>query len=317
MQPPDESQPPAPGSEAEDEASEQHRRIAALREKSEELRVRADETWKRVEASRSSNPGVDTAFRVYERDRERLGPLLSAAVAFRLFLFFVPYVAFFVILAGLFSVDRDDLAAAGLAGVTAQTITDVSTQPLWSRIVTLLLVAWALLLASRGMAKALRLIYAAAWELGRPVYHDTSKAALVFLGLTTAATTATGLARQAREGADAAGWVVTVLVVFAVYLATWLVACVLLPHAEGATWKAMLPGAVLFALGAQVFHLVVVIWLAPRVDNATARYGALGIAILLLGGVYLVGRLIVAAAFLNATMWARRHGREAVAPTTR
>jgi uncharacterized BrkB/YihY/UPF0761 family membrane protein len=317
MQPPDESQPPAPGSEAEDEASEQHRRIAALREKSEELRVRADETWKRVEASRSSNPGVDTAFRVYERDRERLGPLLSAAVAFRLFLFFVPYVAFFVILAGLFSVDRDDLAAAGLAGVTAQTITDVSTQPLWSRIVTLLLVAWALLLASRGMVKALRLIYAAAWELGRPVYHDTSKAALVFLGLTTAATTATGLARQAREGADAAGWVVTVLVVFAVYLATWLVACVLLPHAEGATWKAMLPGAVLFALGAQVFHLVVVIWLAPRVDNATARYGALGIAILLLGGVYLVGRLIVAAAFLNATMWARRHGREAVAPTTR
>lgn len=317
MQPPDDSQPAAPGGEAEDEASEQHRRIAALREKSEELRVRADETWKRVEASRSSNVGVDTAFRVYERDRERLGPLLSAAVAFRLFLFFVPYVAFFVILAGLFSVDRDDLAAVGLAGVTAQTVTDVSTQPLWSRIVTLLLVAWALLLASRGMVKALRLIYAAAWDLGRPVYHDTTKAALVFLGLTTAATTATGLARQAREGADVAGWVVTVLVVFAVYLATWLVACVLLPHAEGATWKAMLPGAVLFALGAQVFHLVVVIWLAPRVDNATARYGALGIAILLLGGVYLVGRLIVAAAFLNATMWARRHGREAAAPTTR
>ena len=317
MQPPDESRPPAPGRETEDEASEQHRRMAALREKSEELRVRADETWKRVEASRSSNPGVDTALRVYERDRERLGPLLSAAVAFRLFLFFVPYVAFFVILAGLFSVDRDDLAAAGLAGVTAQTITDVSTQPLWSRIVTLLLVAWALLLASRGMVKALRLIYAAAWELGRPVYHDTTKAALVFLGLTTAATTATGLARQAREGADASGWVVTVLVVFAVYLATWLVACVLLPHAEGATWKAMLPGAVLFALGAQVFHVLVVIWLAPRVDNATARYGALGIAILLLGGVYLVGRLVVAAAFLNATMWGRRHGREAVAPTTR
>ena len=93
------------------------------------------------------------------------------------------------------------------------------------RILTLLLVAWALLLAARGMVKALRLIYAAAWELGRPVFHDTTKAAFVFLGLTTAASTATGLARQTREGADAAGWVVTVPPVFAVYLATWLVAC--------------------------------------------------------------------------------------------
>ncbi|HJS26658.1 MAG TPA: YhjD/YihY/BrkB family envelope integrity protein [Actinomycetota bacterium] len=323
MQPPDESERPAgtpppavtPNEPAADDDAHPGR-IAALREKEKALRERADETWKRVEASRSSNTGVDTAFRVYERDRDRLGPLLAAAVAFRLFLFFVPYVAFFVILAGLFSVERDDLEAAGLGGVTAQTITDVSAQPLWSRIFTLLLVAWALLLAARGMVKALRLIYAAAWELGRPVFHDTTKAALVFLGLTTAATTATGLARQAREGADAAGWVVTILVVFTVYLVTWLVACLLLPHAEGATWKAMLPGAVLFALGAQVFHLVVVIWLAPRVDNATARYGALGIAILILGGVYLIGRLIVAAAFLNATMWSRRQGDRQPTPTT-
>jgi uncharacterized BrkB/YihY/UPF0761 family membrane protein len=308
--PPDEPNPPSTPSESveDDEASEHLGRIAALREKEKALRERADETWRRVEASRSSNAGVDTAFRVYERDRDRLGPLLAAAVAFRLFLFLVPYVAFFVILAGVFSVERKDLEAAGLGGVTAQTITDVSAQPLWSRILTLLIVAWALLLAARAMVKALRLIYAAAWELGRPVFRDTTKAALVFLGLTTATTTVTGLARQTREEADAAGWVVTILAVFAVYLATWLVACLLLPHAEEATWKAMLPGAVLFALGAQLFHLVVVIWLAPRVDNATARYGALGIAILILGGVYLIGRLVVAAAFLNATMWPRRRG---------
>ena len=324
MHPPDEPEPPAgtppaaitPIEPAADDDAHPSR-IAALREKERALRERADETWKRVEASRSSNAGVDTAFRVYERDRDRLGPLLSAAIAFRLFLVFVPFVAFWVILAGLFSVDREDLDSAGLGGLTAQTIADVTAQPLWSRILTLLLVAWALLLASRSMVKALRLTYAAAWELGRVRSHGTTKAALVFLGLVTASTGATGLARQVREGADAAGWVVTALVVFAVYLGTWLVACLLLPHAEGAAWMAMLPGAVLFAVGAQVFHLVVVLWLAPRVDSATARYGALGIAILLLGGIYLVGRLIVAAAFLNATMWFRRQGREETAnPTT-
>lgn len=319
MQPPDESQPGAapPGSEPQDEASEQRRRIAALREKSEELRVRADQTWKRVEASRSTNAGIDTAFKVYERDRDRLGPLLSAAIAFRLFLVFVPYVAFVVILAGLFGVDRSDLSSAGIGGVTAQTITDVSSQPLWARILTLLLVAWALLLASRSMVKALRLTYAAAWELRRPRFHDNTKAGLVFICIVAAASVTTGLARQAREGADAAGWVVTVLLVFVIYLLIWIFACLLLPHAQGADWTAMVPGAVLFAFGAQVIHIVVVIWFVPRIDSATARYGALGIAILLLGGVYLIGRLIVAAAFLNATMWSRRQGREAPAAPTR
>jgi uncharacterized BrkB/YihY/UPF0761 family membrane protein len=319
MEPPPPDEPERPGdpdaSEQQDQASE-HRRIAAIREKGEELRVRADETWKRVEASRSSNAGVDTAFQVYERDRDRLGPLLSAAIAFRLFLVFVPYVAFLVIVAGLFGVDRSDLATAGIGGITAKSITDVSSQPLWGRILTLLLVAWALLLASRSMVKALRLTYAAAWELGRPRFRDTTKTGLVFLGLVAAATVTTGLARQAREGADAAGWVVTVFLVFAIYLATWIVACVLLPRAQEAGWTAMLPGAVLFALGAQVIHIAVVVWFAPRIDSATARYGALGIAILLLGGVYLVGRLMVAAAFLNATMWFRRQGRGRTAPTT-
>jgi uncharacterized BrkB/YihY/UPF0761 family membrane protein len=147
-------------------------------------------------------------------------------------------------------------------------------------------------------------------------YRDTTKAGLVFLGLVAAATVSTGLARQAREGSDAAGWVVTVLLVFVIYLLTWGFACVLLPHAEDAGWTAMVPGAVLFAVGAQVLHIAVVIWFAPRIDSATARYGALGIAILLLGSVYLLGRLIVAAAFLNATMWSRRQGPEPAAPTT-
>jgi uncharacterized BrkB/YihY/UPF0761 family membrane protein len=315
--PPDEPDAPAdPGTDEQPGREPERHRIAALREKGEELRGRADETWKRVEASRSSNAGVDTAFRVYERDRDRLGPLLSAAIAFRLFLVFVPYVAFLVILAGMFGLDRSDLSAAGIGGLAAESVTDVSSQPWWARILTLLLVAWALLLACRSMVKALRLTYAAAWELGRVRYRDTTKAGLVFLGLVAASTIATALARQSREGADTAGWIVTILLVFAVYLASWVIACVLLPHAEGAGWRAMLPGAVLFALGAQVIHVAVVVWFAPRIDSATARYGALGIAILLLGSVYLFGRLIVAAAFLNATMWSRRQQRGAAAPTT-
>ena len=166
------------------------------------------------------------------------------------------------------------------------------------------------------MVKALRLTYGAAWELGRVRFRDTTKAGLVFLGLVTGAVVATGLARQSREGADAAGWVVTILLVFAIYLATWVVACLLLPHAAEAGWKAMLPGALLFALGAQVVHIVVVVWFAPRIDSATDRYGALGIAILLLGSVYLLGRLMVTAAFLNATMWSRRQERQEPLPPT-
>ena len=44
---------------------------------------------------------IDVAFRSYERDAEVGGGIMAGAVAFRVFLFFVPFVFFFVAAFGL------------------------------------------------------------------------------------------------------------------------------------------------------------------------------------------------------------------------
>ena len=46
--------------------------------------------------------------------------------------------------------------------------------------------------------------------------------------------------------------------------------------------------------------------IAPRVESSQSTYGALGIAAALLFGLYIISRLVVAAAVVNATVWERR-----------
>ena len=288
-------------------------RVAGFKDKSEELRERADETWKRVEAARSQKPFVDVAFETYERDRDHLGPLLSAAIAFRLFLVFVPFVALGMIVLGFFDFEASDLRNAGLVGLTAQSITASGNQPLWSQLLTLIVVVWAMLLAARSLVKALRLTHAVAWDLERRPLKDTTKTALWVLAVAALALMATGVARQLRQISDALGLVATISV-FVIYLATWLAVSKILPRPDGTSWITMLPGSALFALGAQVFQLAVVFWIVPRIDNAQDHYGALGLAIVLLGGIYLIGRLMVVAAFLNATLWFRTRRLAEAAP---
>ena len=57
-------------------------------------------------------PVVDLGLRIYQRDREAAGGVVGAAVAFRLFLFFVPLLLMVVGLAGLLArwIDADRLS---------------------------------------------------------------------------------------------------------------------------------------------------------------------------------------------------------------
>ena len=75
--------------------------------------------------SRERNPVVDAGFLIYERDRVSAGSVLGSAIAFRLFLFFVPFVLFCVGLIGLVSgeFDADSISSAGsLRGQLAEQV---------------------------------------------------------------------------------------------------------------------------------------------------------------------------------------------------
>jgi hypothetical protein len=66
-----------------------------------------------------------------------------------------------------------------------------------------------------------------------------------------------------------------------------------------------MPGAVVFAIGMEVLHLVTVYWISGQVEHKTETYGAIGFALALLLWAYLLGRLITSAAVINETLWTR------------
>jgi uncharacterized BrkB/YihY/UPF0761 family membrane protein len=92
-----------------------------------------------------------------------------------------------------------------------------------------------------------------------------------------------------------------VVVVFAVtLLGMWF-----LPRATPRLLDLM-PGAALFAVGNQVMSVVVLYYFAPRLGRAETTHGAFGTAATLLIWLYVLARLAVGAAFLNAVLYRRR-----------
>jgi uncharacterized BrkB/YihY/UPF0761 family membrane protein len=90
--------------------------------------------------------------------------------------------------------------------------------------------------------------------------------------------------------------------------AAWWLVSYFLPHGD-APPQALIPGAILFAVGVGALRVATVYYFARKVTSASSWYGELGGAAVLLAWLYLVGRLIVASAFLNASLWNRRKAR--------
>jgi uncharacterized BrkB/YihY/UPF0761 family membrane protein len=72
---------------------------------------------------------------------------------------------------------------------------------------------------------------------------------------------------------------------------------------------ALVPGALLAAIGVDVLHLLTTYWIGRLVARKTDTYGSVGIALAVLLSVYILGRIIVASAGLNAALWSRRQNR--------
>jgi len=61
--------------------------------------------------------------------------------------------------------------------------------------------------------------------------------------------------------------------------------------------------------GADVLQLLTTYWIGHLVARKTSTYGAVGIALAVLLWVYILGRIMVASAGLNAALWYRRGNR--------
>ena len=277
-------------------------------------RARAD-----IEARRAESASIDSALQAVERDAQTGGGVLAAAVAFRLFMFLVPYAFVMITGFGLSStaagqVPQDAARAAGIGGLLASAVASTSTLSLANRLFALVFGGIALAFTARSLVTVLRIVNRLIWGV-TPSRHSTPWAPLILIGYVTVLFGVIDLA--AWLGSQSLGLrLVAILLTTITSGAAWLLASLWLPREECAWWE-LLPGALIVGVGAGTLHVLTITYVAHVVSRKSSLYGAIGVAVALLLWTYFAGRLLTASVAANAALWRRRHAEPgAPAPET-
>jgi uncharacterized BrkB/YihY/UPF0761 family membrane protein len=278
-------------------------RIAALQATA---KARAEDATAWATRLRERSPFIDAAFVIYERDRISAGSVLGSAIAFRLFLFFVPTVVFGVGLLGVTSgyVDDETLTdTASLTGALADQVRSALSQSSTAAILTLLTGLVLMLSAGRTLAKALVASSSLVWLTGGKVTAKVKVVAII-IGLMTSFMLMALVTNKIRRelGVAAAGLSFGLSLVL--YTAGFVVLMSALPRRTNDP-GALVPGAVfasLVLLGMQAFSQL---YLPGRFSNASELYGGIGVAIVTLGWLFFVGRTLAFSFAINAALFDR------------
>ena len=277
----------------------------------DEIRARAKRYQERAETMRGEHGSVDTIFVIADRDVELGGGLLAGALAYRIFIWLLPFAL--VVVGGIgvaADVASDSPATAvhalGLPGIVANSVAHATNGT--ARWYALLIGIPILLWASRSLLKALIVVHRLVWgDLRRSVPKPTLVSTLLLLSFLVLYFVIRELARWVGVWTGSVSLrILTGLILVALW---WLLVSVRLPH-RGSRWLDLVPGAVLIAVGFELLSDVGTYFIAPRVESSQSTYGALGIAAALLFGLFLISRLVVASAIVNATIRERRPDRE-------
>ena len=250
-------------------------------------------------------PVVDLGLRWYERDRDAAGTLVGSAIAFRLFLFFVPLLLFVVGIAGFLAnyVETEDVDEMGITGNLARQMNEALTQPNSTRWIATFAGLFGMLWAGRSLTKVMAAASCLAWR--RPVRAKASVRAIgATVGLVVGLGLVSGIVNKVRHdlGIGAAG--VSFLAAFALYGTAWLLLSLVLPRTT-ADPGALLPGAVLVGATLSGLQAVSQLYLPNRFSHASELYGAVGVAIVTLGWFFIMGRVIVLSLSLDAVVYER------------
>jgi uncharacterized BrkB/YihY/UPF0761 family membrane protein len=250
-------------------------------------------------------PLVDLTLRFLERDREAAGSVVGSAIAFRLFLFFVPLVLFVVGVAGFFAniVSSKDVDDAGITGTVAAQINTALTQPSSTRWIAVGAGFIGMLTTGRTLSKALAGASCLAWRL--PVRSKASVRVVGgVIGLLVGLGVVAAILNRVRQSFGVAGASVSLVAVLAVYTVGALVLASLLPRGTSDP-GALLPGAAVVGVTLAGLHAISQFYLPDRFDRASELYGAIGATIVTLGWFFIAGRALVLAMVLDAVIFER------------
>ncbi|UDY35385.1 YhjD/YihY/BrkB family envelope integrity protein [Dermatobacter hominis] len=284
------------------------RRVQRTKDRIDGTRERVGIVVERVVAARPDTPLIDTGFELYERDSRIAGGMLAGAIAFRLFLLVVPLLLILVAGLGFLHESESERGASdqlGFSQALVDTMSTVGANAARGRWITLWVGLVATVFAVRTLIKSLRIVHNLAWGTSRKPSANRPLDVLVGVGVVALVIAMMAAAQWARARTPGGGILASV-VIGVVATGIYLVVELLLPRAEGTSWLGLVPGAVLVGAGTQALHAATVFYFAGRVSRMSETYGPLGVAIVVLLWLYILGRLIVGAAVLNAGLTDRR-----------
>ncbi len=280
-----------------------------MRARAEALTARGQAAYARLEQERPRHQSVEVAFRMLVRDRQIAGGVLGGGLAYRLFFWAL---ALAVLVCGGLGIaaaagDNVDTAMqdAGLTTAVAASISSAAQQSesgrWWLLAVGLFSVVW----FSWSMLRAFRLVHSAAWQIPPPPLRNAPRALACVLAVPIVLALFAVASGAVRSHSSPAIGLAATLSVGIAFAAVWLFASKWLP-APDVPWTAFIPGAVVLGVGLEALHLFTVYFLANKLADASALYGALGLAATMLFYLFLVGRGVIWAAELNAVVWSVR-----------
>jgi uncharacterized BrkB/YihY/UPF0761 family membrane protein len=281
-----------------------------------------DSGSRRLQEARATSRVVDGAVSAFENETETGGAVLAAALAFRCFVFLVPYTLVLVelagfIFAGFSSATPPEIAhSAGVTGLIANTLSDATTASLLTRIVTLVSALAITLWTTRSLLKVLFIVHELMWRLPVVAPHVSFRRIGAVFGGFTAFSLVVGVLHRYQAG-SVLGFVLYLLAALVVPFAIWMGLSMTLPRPMDAQWSSVVPGAIVVAVGACGLQLATVYWLSWEIERKSTAYGSLGVALAMLAWAYLLGRLLTVSIALNAALWHRNTARLASVPERR
>jgi uncharacterized BrkB/YihY/UPF0761 family membrane protein len=278
-------------------------RLARLQATATE-RTKSATAW--AAETRERNPVVDAGFLIYERDRVSAGSVLGSAIAFRLFLFFVPFMLFGIGLVGLVSghVDADSISRAGsIRGQLAEQLRSAQDQSTTAKLLTVATGLFLMVSAGRSLAKALVASSSLAWSARGNVTAKV-RALAAIVGVVSSLILVSFAINRVRDEAGTAAASLSFGAGFVVYLVLIVLLMSTLPRGTSDP-GAILPGAALVAIviaGMQAFSQL---YIPGKVADASDLYGGVGVAVVALGWLFIFGRSLSFAFSVNAALFER------------
>jgi membrane protein len=266
----------------------------------------------RAERAQERSASVRAAMGVVDIDWRAGGSLLAGGLAYRIFLWLLPFGLFTSSIVQIISQGGDESASnlvgdAGMSGAAAEAVGQAAEATSRNVVVLLLLSLVLMYWTAMSVLKALRIASALAWRVDpqRPTSWVRSSAGmLVALIAFPVLHVAVGPLYFRGVGGDLIASLITITATTAIAI----VGTSSLPRAAGTTWPSLIPGAVLFAVGVESLRLITALFLTGRLERVQDLYGAAGIGAVFMGFLYVLARLAIAALFVNAELYRGRSG---------